>query len=86
MSNKKFYNVSDLKREEKQRIIFWFEIFTTRQIMDWQKYTALGFELQFFRHVRFWKNVCIQKITFWFFLLRENDISCIFHPFLKSMI
>ena len=33
----------------------------------------------------FEKNVCIQKITFWFFWLRENDIFCIFRVFLKSM-
>ena len=33
-----------------------------------------------------WKNVCIQKITFWFFLLRENDLFCIFGAFLTSII
>ena len=29
----------------------------------------------------FWSK----KILFWFFLLRENDIFCIFRAFLKSM-
>ena len=33
-----------------------------------------------------WKKVCIQKITFWFNLLRENDIFCLFGAFLRSII
>ena len=70
---------------------------TTRQILIWKfcnasifglkkKNNALEFELKIFRHVTFRKNVCLQKITSWFFLLRENDIFCIFRAFLKSMI
>ena len=53
--------------------------------MDWKKDNALDFELKFFRHVRFWKNFRIQNAwTFWFILLRENDIFCIFGAFLKK--
>ena len=48
------------------------------------------------QHVRFWikslwnayhfvKNVCLQKILFWFILLRESDISWKIRAFLKSM-
>ena len=58
--------------------------FTTRQILNWEKHYALDFESKIFRLVRFWKNVCIQKITFWFILFRENDIICIFCAFLKN--
>ena len=32
-----------------------------------------------------WKNVCIQKITFWFILLRENEIFFNFGAFLKNI-
>ena len=69
---------------------------TTRQILickfynvsdfGLKKYNALDFELKIFRHVRFWKIVCIRKITFWFILLRENYIFGIFRTFLKSMM
>ena len=55
-------------------------------VLDWKKLNVLDFELKKFGRVRFWKNVCIQKITFWFFLLRENDIFCIFTAFLKGKI
>ena len=54
--------------------------------MDWKKHNALDFELKIFRHVRFWKIFRIQKITFWFILLRANDIICIYRGFLKSKI
>ena len=54
--------------------------------MDWKKYNALDFDLKKFGQVGFWKKVCIQKITFWFLLFRENDLFCIFGAFLKSMI
>ena len=52
--------------------------------MDWKKYNVLDFELKKFEGVRLWKNVCIQKITFWFILLRENDIFCIFAAFFET--
>ena len=42
------------------------------------------FEFNFFRHVRFWKKVCIQKITFWLILLCENEIFGFFLLFLKA--
>ena len=54
--------------------------------MDWEKYNALDFELKVFNKSNSEKNVCIQKITFWFILLPENDIFCIFRVLLKSMI
>ena len=57
-----------------------------REILDWKTYNALDFELNVFRHIRYRKNVCIQKITFWFFLLHENDIFCIFRASLKRII
>ena len=82
----KFSNESDFETKFTQRVRFWFKGFTTRQILDWAKYNALDFESKIFRHVKFWKNVCIQKITFSFFLLRQNDIICIFRTFLKSII
>ena len=75
---------SIFKTNISQRVRFWFKGFTMRQILDWKKYNTLDFELKIFRHVRFWKNVCIQKITFWFFLLRENEIFCIFRAFFKK--
>ena len=83
---KKFWNLSGFELKFSQRVRFWFEVFTKRQILDWKKYNALEFELKLFRLVRFWKMFAPKKITFWFFLLRENDIFCIFRAFLKSMI
>ena len=74
------------QNEKKQRVKFWFRSFTTRQILDWKKYNALDCELKIFWHARFWKNVCIQEITFGFFLLRENDILCIFLCFFKKHV
>ena len=44
----------------------------------------LGFMLH--RDLSILKNICIQKITFLFILLCENDILCIFRAFFKSMI
>ena len=87
LSNKSFFDYSLVaiwKDGLKSR--FWIKNFTTCQILAWKKYNALDFELKLFPHVRFWKFVCIQKITFWFILLRENDIFRIFRAFLKSMI
>ena len=80
-----FSNASDFAIKISKPVRFWLNIFTKRQILDWKKYNALDFELWNFGHFRFWKNVGIQKITFWFFLLRENDIFCIFGAFLKSI-
>ena len=57
----KFHYVSDFELKKIQRVRFWIWKITTRQISNWNKYKALYFELNFFRHVRFWKNVCIQK-------------------------
>ena len=54
--------------------------------MDWKKYNVLDYELKKLGRVRFWINVCIQKITFWLTLFRENDIFCIFSDFLKIKI
>ena len=34
----------------------------------------------------FEKMFRLQKITFWFILLRDNDIFCIYRGFLKSKI
>ena len=73
-------------KQRKESVRFWFKSYTTRQLLDWKKYYALDFELKTFRHVRFWKNVCIQKITSSFILLRENDIFCILCAFSKSMM
>ena len=75
---------------------FWSKNFTTRQILIWifynasdiglkEKYNALYFEKNFFSTCQILKNVCIQKITFWSFLLRENDIFCIFRSFFKKL-
>ena len=79
-----FSNASYFERKISKRYNFWLQSFTKRQILDWKKYNALDFELKDFGHVFFWKNVCIQKTTFWFVLLRENDIFCIFGAFLKA--
>ena len=54
--------------------------------MIYRFYNALDFGSKVFRHVRFWKTFRIQKIKFWFILLRENDIFYIFCTFLKSMV
>ena len=54
--------------------------------MNWKNHNALDFGSKVFRHVSFWKTFRIQKITFWFNLLRENDIFYIFCAFLKSMV
>ena len=79
-----FSNASDFETKITKRYRFWLKSFTKRQILDWKKYNALDFELKNFGHVNFWKNVCIQKTTFWFVLLCENDIFCIFGAFLKA--
>ena len=71
----------DFELNLSQRVRFWTEVFTTRQILDWKKYNALDFELKIFRHVRFSKTFASKKTTFWFFSLRENDIFCIFRVF-----
>ena len=84
ISEQKFWNLSDFELKFSQRVRFWFEVFATPQILDWQKYNALDFELEVFRDVRFWKMFASKKITFWFFLLRENDIFCIFRAFFKK--
>ena len=71
----KFHNVSDFNLE---------------------KGDASDFKLKTIQRVRFGienfstcqtlkKKVCIQKFTFWFFLLRKNDIYGIFCAFLKSI-
>ena len=70
----KFQNASD----------FDLKSFTKRQILDWKKYNALDFELKNFGYVIFWKSVSIQKITFWFILLRESETFRIFGAFLKA--
>ena len=72
-----------LKSKKKHRVKLWLKKFTTRPILVWKKYNAKDFELKNFRNVIFWKIVCIQKIMFWFFLLRENDIFYIFRAFSK---
>ena len=87
--NKNFFVLSDFELNFSQRVGFWFEVSTTRQslkILNWKKYNALVFEIKIFRQVTFWKKFASKKITFWFFLLRENDLFCIFRAFLKSMI
>ena len=53
ISEKKFRNLSDFELKFSQRVGFLFEVFTTRQVLNWKKYNALDFELKFFRHVRF---------------------------------
>ena len=70
----RFQNASD----------FDLKSFTKRQIVDWNKYNAFDFELKIFGHVNFWKSVSIQKITFWFNLLRENETFRIFGAVLKA--
>ena len=68
-------NASDFDLNVLKRVRFWIE-----------KNNALVFQLNIFRHARFWKIVCIQKITFWFFLIRQNDIFFFPRAFLKSII
>ena len=48
--------------------------FRSRHFLDWKMYNALNFELKPYQFARFGKIVCIQKILFWFILLRENEI------------
>ena len=79
-----FSNASDFEIKISKRVRFWLKNFTKRQTLDWKKYNSLDFELKNFGHVVFWKSVCIQKTTFWFVLLRENDIFCIFGAFSKA--
>ena len=86
ISEKKFCNFSDFELKISQRVRFWFDVFTTRQILDWKNYNALDFEFKIFRHVRFWNFFECKEITFCFFLLRENDVFCNIRAFLKSMI
>ena len=84
ISQKKFLNLSDFEfnfsnASDFEKKIFkthqiWIKSFTKRQILDWKKDNALDFELKNFQDHRFWKTVCAQKITFWFNLLRENDL------------
>ena len=69
-----------------QKARYWIENFITCQNLNWKKYNALDFELKFFDMLDFEKNVCIQKITFWFFLLRENGIFRNFLAFSKSKL
>ena len=83
--NKKFYKVSDFKRKKYNASDFDLKVYSASDF-GLKKYNASDSELKNFRHFRFGKNVCIQKITFWFNLLRENDINCIFCALLKSMI
>ena len=48
ISEKRFWNLSDFDSKFSQRVWFWFQVSTTRQILDWKKYNALDFELKFF--------------------------------------
>ena len=83
--NQFFQRVRFWKKNSK-RVRFRLKSFTKRKVLDWKKYNVLDSEFKKFGRVRFWKNVCIQKITFWFILLRENDNFCIFSAFLKGKI
>ena len=73
-----FSNASDFEKKNSKRVRFWLKSFTKRQVLDSKNYDPLDFALKNFGHVRFWKIVCIQKIVFWFNLIRENDLFCIF--------
>ena len=86
ISEKEFWTLSDFELKISQRVRFWFEVCTTRQIWDWKNCNALDFELEIFRHVRFWKMFASKRTTFWFILLSENDIVGTFRAFLKRMI
>ena len=76
--NQILHNLSDLELKKN----------TTRENLNWIFCIASDFDMKFnnaidlgmenFRDVRLQKKFCIQKITFWSFLLRENDILCIF--------
>ena len=59
-----FSNASNFETKNPKRVRFWFKSFTTCHVLDWKKYNALDFDLKFFRHIIFWKIVCIQKIFF----------------------
>ena len=75
-----------LKWKILQRVRFWLKNLQFVRISIEKKYDAVDFELNFFRHVSFWKYVRVQKNTFWFILLRENDITRNFRAFLKSIL
>ena len=81
-----FSNASDFEIKISKRYRFWLKSFTKRQILDWKKYNALDFELKNVGHVIFWKNVCIQKATFWFvcFTPWKRHFFCIFGAFIKA--
>ena len=82
--NQNLHNLSDFE---------WKKI-TTRENLNWNFCNASDFDIKFnigidlemenFRDVWLRKITCIQKITFWFFLLCENDILCIFCFVLKK--
>ena len=64
ISEKTFWKLSDFELKFSQRLRFWFEVFTTRQIMDWKKCNALDFEFIIFRYVRLWNCLHPQKSRF----------------------
>ena len=67
----KFFNASDFETKIAQRIRFWVESLTTRQILDWKTHNVLDFELKIFQHVRLWKKCLHPKshvlvlFTYW---------------------
>ena len=68
-----FYNASDVDSK----------IYNTSDF-GMTKNNALDFEAEIILHSVFEKNVCNQKVTFWFVLPRENDIFCIFRAWLEA--
>ena len=73
--NQSFHNASDFDLKFLQRVRFWVK-----------KIQGVRFWIKHFSTCQILKSVCIQKKSRFGFLLRENDIFCIFRAFLKSMI
>ena len=81
-----FFQRGRFWKKNSKRVRFRLKSFTKRKVLDRKKNNVLDFELKKIGRVRFWKIVCIRKITFWFILLCENDIFCIFSALLKGKI
>ena len=92
--NKKFYNVSDFKIKKykasdlytkvSKRVRFWYQKFKKLQILDWKKIPRVRFWIRNFSTCQILKKCLHSKITFWFILLRQNDIFYYFGVLLKA--
>ena len=54
----------DFKLRVLQLVSFQIDKNTTRQILNWKLFDALGFELKVFRLVRFWKKFAFEESRF----------------------